>query len=96
MVGQHDAAGTHPNRGCATSHMPDQYRSGCAGNARHAVVFGQPITLETQAFRVTRQVQRVAERLGGVAAFGDGGEVEYGKWNHVQLGFSAWKTRNAA
>jgi tripartite-type tricarboxylate transporter receptor subunit TctC len=59
--------------------VADQHRGGGAGDAGHAVVLGQPEALVAQLLGVLRQRERVAKRLGGVAAFGDGGEVEDGE-----------------
>jgi hypothetical protein len=60
----------------------DQHRSRRAGDARHAVVFGEPEAVVAPAFAVLGKVERVAEGIGSVAAFGDGGEVEYRERNH--------------
>jgi hypothetical protein len=46
------------------------------------VVLGEPVAAVAEAFRMLRQIDGVAECLRGVGAFGDGGEVEYGKRNH--------------
>ena len=76
MVGQHDAAGPDADARGAAGHMRHDNRRGRTGNAGHAVVLGQPVTLEAPAFGVLRQVQGVAQGLRGVAALHDGGEVQ--------------------
>ena len=76
MVGQHDAARAHPDMAGAASHMPDEDRGGRAGNARHAVVLGQPVALVAPLFGVLGQAQGVAKGLRGIAALQDGGEIE--------------------
>ncbi len=63
MVGQHDPAGTHADRRRAGRDMADQHRRGGAGDARHVVVFGQPVAPVPHALGVARQVQAVGERL---------------------------------
>ena len=76
MVRQHDATGTHANALGAAGHMREQHRRGGAGDAWHAVVLGQPVTLVTPLLGVLRQAQGVAIRGSSVAALSDGGEVE--------------------
>ncbi len=85
MVRQHDPARADADRLGATSDMPDHHGCRRAGDARHVVVFGQPEPLEAPGFGVLRQVERVAERLRGVAALADRGEVEHGKGDHGRV-----------
>ena len=82
MVGQHDAAGPDPNPGGAGCDVADHHGGGRAGDSRHAVVLGQPVAPVAQGFRVAGQIQGIAQGLAGIAAAGDGGEVEDGEWNH--------------
>ena len=82
MVRQHDATGADPDGRSARSHMGDEHRGGRAGNPRQAVMFSQPVALVAPTFGMLCQIQRVAKRCRSIAAFGDGREVEDGKWNH--------------
>jgi len=43
VVGQHDATGADPDAAGAVGHMRQRHCGGCAGNARHVMVFGHPI-----------------------------------------------------
>lgn len=45
-------------------------------------MLGQPEPLEAPAFRVPGEIQRVAERLRGVAALTNRREVEHGEGDH--------------
>ena len=45
-------------------------------------MLGQPVALEAAALGDLRQAQRVAKRLRSIAALGNRGQVEDGKWNH--------------
>jgi hypothetical protein len=63
--------------------MPDQDSGRGAGNARHAMMLGQPEALVAPALCVPGKIKRVAKRLGSVAAFGDRGQVKDGKGDHV-------------
>jgi len=82
MVGEHDAAGANANRFCSSGDVTDDYRCGGAGDSRHVVMLGEPITVEAPGFGVLRQVKRVAQRVGGGCALRDGRQVKDGKRNH--------------
>ena len=86
MVRQHDAAGTHADRGRRTSDVPDQHRRRGAGDARHVVVFGQPVAGIPPALGMLRQIAHVHERLGGIAALADRREVEERVRDHGDTG----------
>ena len=47
VVRQHDATRADPQSGGGFGQMTDQHRGGGAGNARHVVMFGQPVALVT-------------------------------------------------
>ena len=83
MVGQHYPADTDADGRRATGYMPDQDSGRGAGNARHAMMLGQPEALVAPALCVPGKIKRVAKRLGSVAAFGDWGQVKDGKGDHV-------------
>ena len=57
MVGQHDAARANADALRAAAHMREQHRRGGAGNARHAMVLGQPITVKAAALGMLGQAQ---------------------------------------
>ena len=46
-------------------------------------MFSQPEAVVAPTFGGLRQIAAVAERLGGAAALGNGGEIEQGIGNHV-------------
>jgi hypothetical protein len=46
------------------------------------VVLRHPVTLVAERLDVTREVERIAQRLTGIAAFGDRGKIENGEWDH--------------
>ena len=83
MIGQHDPAGADAYGGRAAGDMPDQHGSRGAGDARHAVMLGQPVAPVAPALRVPGKIQRVTERLRSVAAFVDRGQVKDGEGDHV-------------
>jgi len=58
--------------------MPDQHCGGRARDAVHVVMLGQPVAPVAPFFDVARQIERIAQRLRGVAAFDDGGKIEHG------------------
>jgi hypothetical protein len=82
MVGQHDAAGTDADALCATRHVADQHGGGRAGDARHVVVFGQPVAAVAQRIGVLGQFQHVGEGGGGVTALADRGQVKDRQRDH--------------
>ena len=83
VIGQHDAAGADSDHLRAGGDVRDDDRGCRAGDAWHVVVFGQPVTGETQPLGMTRKIERVCQRRRGIAAFGDRREVEDGESNHV-------------
>ncbi len=82
MIGQHDAAGAHANPRRAAGHVTDHHGGGGTGDARHVVMLGEPEAVIPEPFGVSREVERVAERCGGVAAEDDRGEIEDREGNH--------------
>ena len=45
-------------------------------------MLGEPIAVIAPAFGMPSEVERVAQRLGGIAALGDRREVENGEGDH--------------
>ena len=82
VVGQHDSACTHANGRRAARHVADDHAGGCTGDAGHAVVLGEPVAMEAERLGMAREVERVAERAAGIAAFDDGCEVEDRERDH--------------
>jgi hypothetical protein len=82
VVGQHDAAGTDPDARSVSGDVADQHRRRAAGDARHVVVFGQPITVIAELLAPLREIAHVAEGIGDLAALGDGRKIEHGKYGH--------------
>ena len=62
--------------------MADQHGSGRTRHAVHVVVLGEPEAAVTPKFSVLGQIERVAQSVGGAAAFDDGGEVKDGQGDH--------------
>src|SRR5258706_14675692 len=83
MMRQHDAAGAHANGFGAAGDVAYDNRRGGAGDARHVVMLGEPVALVTQAFRMLREFERVAQCHGRGRALGDGRKIENRKSDHV-------------
>jgi hypothetical protein len=62
--------------------VTDHDGRGRAGDAGHVVVLGEPEAAIAPALGVLREVERVRQRQRRVAAFDDGGEIEYRKNRH--------------
>jgi hypothetical protein len=75
VVRQHDAAGADADGARARRDVGQRDGRWRRWRCRHVVVLGHPVALVAQRLGVPREVERVAQRLPGVAAFGDGGEV---------------------
>ena len=57
-------------------------------------MLGQPEPAVTQPFGVPSEVEAIAKRSRGVAAFDDGGEIEDRKRNHErETAASSWRAR---
>ena len=82
VVRQHDAAGADPDRAGAGRDMGQRHRGGGAGDAGQIVVLGHPEAPVAERLDMPRQVERIAQRLTGIAAFGDRREIENGERNH--------------
>ena len=63
--------------------MRDDDRRRRAGDARHVVMLGEPVAREAQPLGVPREIERAAERGGGVTALDDGREIENREPNHL-------------
>ena len=72
-----------PDAAGAGRDMRQRHRGGGAGDAGHVVVLRHPVAPVAQRLRMAREVGRIAQRLPGVAAFGDGGKVEDGERDHA-------------
>ena len=83
MVGQHDPARTHADGAGRGGDVADHDAGRGAGDAFHPVMLGAPVSLEPQRFSVAGDVRCIGERGGDVAAFGDVGEIEQGKFGHA-------------
>jgi hypothetical protein len=46
------------------------------------VMLGHPETPVAERLDMPRQVERIAQRLTGIAAFNDWGKIENREWNH--------------
>jgi hypothetical protein len=79
VVGQHDAAGADADARRAAADVRQEHRRRRTGDARHVVVLGQPEAGVAPALDVSRQIQRVAERIGGRAPFDDRRKVQNGQ-----------------
>ncbi|OBX34705.1 hypothetical protein A8U91_03765 [Halomonas elongata] len=79
MIGQHDATAAHADMRGPLGQVSDQYGGGSAGDAIDAVVFGDPVTGEVEAFGQAGQRDALGEAVGGAAALPDGGQVQYGE-----------------
>ena len=85
VVGQHDAARADANGRGAGRDMGDHHRGRRTRDARHVVMLGEPVAVVAEALGMARQIERVLQRLGDIAAFGNRREIEYGKGGHGAL-----------
>src|SRR5271165_6267280 len=78
MVRQHDAAGADADTIRTGSDMGERHRRRRAGDPRQVVMLGHPETAKAQSLHMPREVERVTQRLTGIAAFGDRGKIKNG------------------
>lgn len=71
MIGQHDATGTHADGLGGSRHMADHDCRGCGRDARHVVVFCQPVALEAPALHMAGQVRTAAQSFRHRASLED-------------------------
>ena len=64
--------------------MRDHDRGRGAGDAGHAVMLGDPVAGEAEAFGMAREIGGIGERARDGAAFDDGDEIEQGICGHVR------------
>ncbi|EPZ85508.1 hypothetical protein BURCENBC7_AP5996 [Burkholderia cenocepacia BC7] len=91
VVRQHDAARADPDRPRRARDVADHDGGGRTRDPRHVVMLGQPVAPVAPAFRVLREIDGVAERLRGVGAGRNGGEIEYGKRCHRKTFETGWR-----
>src|SRR5262252_934935 len=65
MIWQHDAAGADANRFRAPCDITHHERCGCAGDAGHVVMLGQPVAKVAPRLGVPGEIERVVQRVGG-------------------------------
>ena len=82
MVGEHHASRPDADGLRTAGHVADHHGGGGAGDAGHIVMFGQPVTAVTPAFRVLGEIEGAVEGVGRRGALRDGGKIEDGKGNH--------------
>ncbi len=76
MIGQHDAAGSHPDLFRAARDIADHHRGGGTGNAHHVVMLGHPVALVAQALHMPGEVARVPEGIGRRLSLGNRGQIK--------------------
>jgi hypothetical protein len=76
MVGQHHPAGADADGRGAGADEGEGDRRGRAGDARHRMMLGHPEAAIAEPLGRLRELERVAQRLAGIGAFGHRGEVE--------------------
>src|SRR6476646_8728183 len=96
MVWQHDAARTHPDGACCARDMANNDRGGRASDARHVVMFGEPVPAVAPLLSMTRQVHRISQRCCCVATLDDRGKVENGKRYHAPILPCGWQCSTGA
>ena len=84
MVGQHDPARADTDRLRLARNMADHHRRRGARNARHAMMFGDPIARIAAGFGLTRQIGGVGQSGCSVTTFDNGDEVEQGISSHAR------------
>jgi hypothetical protein len=88
MIWQHHAARSNTNGPGAAGDIADHHRGRSAGDAGHIVMLGKPEPLVIPAFGVLRQIERIAEGLGRIAALINRRQVQNREGNHRHLQFS--------
>ncbi|MNG97362.1 hypothetical protein D3C79_564730 [compost metagenome] len=78
VVRQHDAAGPQPQGAGGAGQMADEHRGGGTGDPRHVVVLRQPVAVVAPALGMPGQILRMTKRLGRLASFGDGHQIQDG------------------
>ncbi len=79
MIGQHDAAGAHPQGFGLAGNVADQHRRCRTADAFHVVVFGQPEAAKVQAFGVAGIGNTVGEGGADGVAFADRRQLKEGE-----------------
>ena len=82
VVRQHDAAGADANRRRVAGNRADDDSRRGARHRRDIVMLGEPVAVVTPPLGMLREIDRVAQRLRGVAALDDRRKIENRKWNH--------------
>src|SRR3546814_10110069 len=75
MVGQHDAARTDADGRSRVADMREHDCGRCAGDPRHAMMFGDPIASIAEGFGMPREIGGVGKRFGDRPGIGDGDEI---------------------
>jgi hypothetical protein len=76
--------------------MRDHDSGRSTGDAAHAMMFGDPISLKTERFGVPREVGGIGQRLRHGAAFDDRHQIEQGITCHARKMGAEPRSRNPA
>ncbi len=76
VIGKHHASGAHSNGLRRLGNVTDQDAGRRAPNAAHVVMLGHPITIVAQLFGVLCLLAYQVERLCGITALSDRGEIQ--------------------
>ena len=72
VVREHDASGTHPDRGGPVRDVADHHRGRRARDSGHVVMLRHPVTAVPERLCAAGEVEGVANRQRRASAFGDG------------------------
>ena len=82
VVRQHDPAGADPDGVRASRDMGQRHRGRRARNSGQVVMLGHPVALVAKRLDMPREVERITQRLTGIAAFDDWRKIENGERDH--------------
>jgi hypothetical protein len=82
VVRQHDAAGADTDMVGTRRDMGECHRRRRTSDAGQIVMLGHPEASVAEGLDMPRQVERIAQRLTGVAPFGDRRKIENGERDH--------------
>ena len=89
MIREHDSTSPDTNRLGSRSDVSNDDGCGCAGDADHVVMLGQPVTVVVPTFGMLGEIQRIPESLRGSRASGHESEIQNGKTRHEPKSFGS-------
>ncbi len=82
VIGEHDAAGAHPDGADVAGDVANDHSRGSTGDTYHVVMLCHPEAIEAERLNVAGEFSRIAKRAAGRHAFRHRYQIKNGERGH--------------